>query len=85
MLCALGTDLILEYRTAARDRETAKDILLVSSVRRYKVSDQPFEDLMFVAKQRYSRAFVAWVTHRAGCAECRAVYGRDDQVEFASV
>jgi hypothetical protein len=40
---------------------------------------------MFVAKQKYSQAFVAWVTHRASCAECRAVYGRDDLVQFASV
>lgn len=85
MLCALGTDLILEYQTASRDRDTAKDILLVSSVRTFQVSEQPFEELMFIAKQRYSSAFVAWVTHRASCVDCRAVYGRDDQVEFASV
>jgi hypothetical protein len=85
MLCALGTDLLLEYQTAARDRDTAKDILLVSSVRRFQVAEQPFEELMFIVKQRYSRAFVDWVTHRQGCVHCRAVYGRDDQIEFASV
>ena len=85
MLCAQGTELIRQYEIATKDREVARDILLTSSTRRYKVQDPPFEDMMFVAKQRYSRAFVAWVTHRASCADCRAVYGRDDQVQFASV
>jgi hypothetical protein len=85
MLCDVGSELIRLYEVATKDREIARDILLTSSVRRFKVQDAPFEDLMFVAKQRYSQAFVAWVTHRASCAECRAVYGRDDLVQFASV
>jgi len=85
MLCALGTELIRQYEVATKDRDVARDIMLISSARQYKVQDPPFEDLMLVAKQRYSQAFVAWVIHRGSCEECRAIYGRDDQVEFASV
>ncbi|MDQ2844292.1 MAG: hypothetical protein M3Y72_25270 [Acidobacteriota bacterium] len=85
MLCDVGTELIRQYEVATKDRETARDILLTSSVRQFKVQDAPFEDLMLVAKQNYSQAFIAWVTHRASCAECSAVYGKDDQVQFASV
>jgi hypothetical protein len=85
MLCVVGSELIRQYEVASKDREVAKDILLTSSARQFKVQDAPFEELMFVAKRKYSQAFVAWVTHRGSCADCRAVYGRDDQVQFASV
>jgi hypothetical protein len=85
MLCTLGTELIRQYETAVKDRDVARDILLTSSARHYKVREPPFEDLMFVAKQRYSQAFVAWVTHRGSCAECQIVYGTDDQLQFVSV
>ena len=84
-MCVGGSKLKRQYKTAADDREMARDILLTSSVRHHKVHDLPFDDLMFVAKQRYSEALVAWVTHRETCAECHALYGQDDQVQFASV
>jgi hypothetical protein len=85
MLCDVGTELIRQYEVATKDRSVARDILLTSSTRHFKVQDHPFEDLMFVANRKYSQAFVTWVTHRGSCAACRAVYGRDDQVQFASV
>lgn len=85
MLCTAGVELILRYEIATKDRNDARDIMLISSVRTYKVQDAPFQDLMFVANQKYSQAFVGWVSHRAGCANCRSVYGSDDQLQFASV
>jgi len=85
MTCTLGNELIRRYEVAAKDRDVARDILLTSSARRHKVQEPPFEGLMFVAKQKYSQAFVAWVTHRGSCAECQIVHGTDDQLQFASV
>ena len=85
MPCLEGAELFRRYKTAINDRELARDILLTSSARRYKVDDPPFEDLMFLAKQRYSDAFVAWVTHRGSCTECEAAHGKDDLAQFASV
>lgn len=85
MPCDVGTELNRQYEVAIRDRSVARDILLTSSTRLFKVQDHPFEDLMFVANRKYSQAFVTWATHRGSCAECRAVYGRDDQMQFASV
>jgi hypothetical protein len=85
MLCTEGTLLFRQFETAATDREVARDILLMSSLRKYKVKNTPFEDLMLVAKQIYSDSFVAWVTHRSQCAECKTGFGIDDQAQFASV
>lgn len=85
MLCSDGSKLMNRYAVATEDRRTARDIMLVSATRKFKVEDPPFQDLMLVANQKYSDAFVAWVAHRASCPECLAVCGADDQVLFASV
>lgn len=85
MLCAEGTLPFRQFETAATDREVARDILLTSSVRKYKVKEPPFEDLMLIAKQIYSQSFVAWVTHRSQCADCKTGFGIDDKTQFASV
>jgi hypothetical protein len=50
MLCDVGTELIRQYEVATKDRNVARDILLTSSTRHFKVQDHPFEDLMFVAR-----------------------------------
>ena len=85
MQCTLGPALFECYEIARENRNTASDILLRSSARRYAVQDAPFQDLMLIAKQKYSDALVAWVSHRAFCTECHGVYGGDDVAQFASV
>ena len=80
MLCTTGVTLIRDYQEAARERAGVRDALLL-----VPHPDSESEDRLFSSKQRYSKAFVAWVTHRALCVSCRSVYGRNDQVQFASL
>lgn len=85
MTCQEGSALLRTYEAAVLDRNVARDILLVSSVRKFPPQDPPFDDLMFVAKQKYSDAFVAWVTHKESCPVCKALLESSEQTEFASV
>ena len=80
MVCSAGADLIRQYRDATQARADARDNLLL-----FPATKDQCEERLFLAKRRYSQAFVAWVTHRAFCLNCRAAYSRDDQLQFASV
>ena len=80
MLCDNGVVSLSEYRQAAEVRADARDSLLLAS------GCQEFrEEFLFAAEQMYSRTFVAWVTHRGACVECRAASLANDRAQFASV
>ena len=79
MLCANGTQLLKDYQKATKERADARDELLI-------ISAHPMpDDHLFAAKRQYSKAFIAWVTHRSLCVSCRAVHGKNDQAQFASL
>ena len=85
MLCALGAELIRQCGVATRNRDLVRDTAKDLPEQETKVRDAMIAEVARTTKQTYSRAFVAWVKHRAQCVDCRAVYGRDDVVQFALV
>ncbi len=79
MFCFAGTALIHEFEAAAEKRAEARDDVLRSHENRAEC-----EEYLYLVKQRYSEAFVAWVTHRSFCVDCRAL-SPHDLAQFASV
>lgn len=80
MLCRKGLEVFLEYKGAARRRGEARDRILLG-----KEPKSVCEKLLFEEECGYSQAFVAWVTHRGFCIDCRASSVREDRSQFASV
>ena len=80
MLCRSGRQIFGEYGKAVARRGQARDRLLLGREAKGKC-----EEFLFVAEREYSRAFVAWVTHRGLCTFCRASSVREDLAQFASV
>jgi hypothetical protein len=77
--CVAGSGLIREFQEATETRAAVRDCLLLSST-----TKDECEDLLRLAKKKYTDALVAWVTHRAFCIECRATSADKDLIEFAS-
>jgi hypothetical protein len=80
MFCLAGATLIREFETAIEKRADARDDVLRSHENRAEC-----EECLYLAKQRYGDTFVAWVTHRSYCIDCRAMSLPRDLAQFASV
>lgn len=80
MLCRDGGLLLSSYRRASTHRSEMRDAMLLATER-----GAAKEELLFLAKQSYSEAFVAWVTHRGFCLDCRSQSIQEDRSQFASV
>jgi hypothetical protein len=80
MFCMAGGALLYQFETAAQQREEAKDDLL-----RAHENHSDHEERLYAVKEKYGDAFVAWVTHRSLCVDCRATSFSQDHDQFASL
>lgn len=80
MLCPHGAELTEAFQEAARERANARDYLLLAAE-----DSTESEDALAMSKVKYFAAFVALVTHKSACADCRFQSLSDDRVQFASV
>ena len=80
MLCSDGLRSLRAYQDATHRRADARDNLLLSSEFR-----EECEELLFVANENYSEAFVSWVKHRGLCIQCRFTSLKDDLSQFMLV
>ena len=80
MFCLAGEALLHQFETAIESRAQARDDVL-----RANESRDQCEECLYLAKQKYADAFIAWVTHRSCCVACRAMSLPHDAAQFASV
>jgi hypothetical protein len=80
MFCVAGAALLHQFEDAAERRAKARDEVLQA----HEECDL-CEESLYLAKQRYGEAFVAWVNHRSCCVSCRAASVPHDVAQFASL
>lgn len=80
MFCLEGKALLHRFEAAAVKRAVARDDVL-----RAHEPTTRCEERLYKAKRVYGEAFVAWVTHRSNCVDCRAASSSHDLTQFASV
>lgn len=80
MFCVAGGALLHQFETVTQQRAEAKDDLL-----RTHANHNHREERLYAVKEKYRDAFVAWVTHRSLCVDCRATSFSHDHEQFASL